>query len=178
MGLFKSYYDKLDRITRKKEKIERSLYVRSINYETDPLIQKMVQDVLQTNYLDIIVYKNRIVAGGLGFYFSNYGKNNIELDEARKLAEYIKKRATKFRYSYRVQPVEELIAKGSVGGYYGINHRGSAEWFSGDSSDGFSLIGWRIHNENFDIGRGIYKEWSSELHRYRRWDVKNQRYLD
>ena len=64
MGLFKSYYDKLDRITRKKEEIERSLYVRSINYETDPLIQKMIQDVLQTNYLDIIVYKNRIVAGG------------------------------------------------------------------------------------------------------------------
>lgn len=34
------YYDKVDQITRKKESIERKLYVQSISYDTDLQIKK------------------------------------------------------------------------------------------------------------------------------------------
>lgn len=181
MRLFKnvinSYYDKVDRITRKKELIERKLYVHSINYDTDFQIKKMIEDALKTNYLDIFVYKDRIQAAYSTFYFKNYGKENIRLDEAKKLALYIKGKFSKSRYSYRIQPLYDFRGGGSIEGYYGLNQRGSVEWFSGDSS-GCEIVGWRIHNENYDISTGIFKEWNSELHRYRRWDVKNRKYLD
>lgn len=181
MGLFKnitlSYYDKVDRITRKKGSIERSLYVLSINYDTDLQIKKMIEDALKTNYLDIFVYEDRIQAAYSTFYFKDYGKGNIHLDEAKKLASYIKGKFSKSRYSYRIQPLYDCSGGNSTSGYYGLNQSGSVEWFSGGSSGG-EIVGWRIHNENYNIGTGIFKEWNSKLHRYRLWDVRNRKYLD
>lgn len=182
MGLFKgitnSYHDKLDRATRKKESIERVFTVNSINYDTDSGIHRMIQDVLKTNYLDIFVYTNRIQAAYSTLYFKDYGKSDIQLDEAKKLAAYIKKRLNT-KYSYRIQPLYDVTGKGgATSGNYGLNQRGSVEWFSGDSSSGYGIVGWRIHNENYNLSSGIFKEWDKEKRRYRQWDVKNRRYLD
>ena len=181
MRLFKnitnSYYDRVDRITRKKESIERKLYVHSIDFDADLQIKKMIEDALKTNYLDIFVYEDRIQAAGSTFYFQNYGKEDIHLDEAKKLAIYIKGKFSKSRYDYRIQPLYDFSGGGATGGYYGLNQSGSVEWFSGSSS-GDKIVGWRIHNENYNVSTGIFKEWNSELHRYRLWDVKNCKYLN
>lgn len=141
----------------------------------------MIEDVLKTNYLDIYVYEDRIQAAYSTFYFKDYGKEKILLDEAKKLASYIKGKISKSRYSYRIQPLREFSGGGgATDGYYGLNQGGSVEWFSGSSlgDDGLRIVGWRIHNENYNTYTGIYKEWNSELHRYRLWDVKNRKYLD
>lgn len=174
-------HDKADQITRKKESIERTLYVQSINYDADIQIKKMIEDVLKTNYLDIYVYKDYIRAARANFYFKDYGKENLYLDEAKKLAQYIKGKVSKSRDSYYIQPIHEVTGRGgATDGYYGLNQRGSVEWFSGGSfeDDGLTIVGWRVHNENYDIHTGIYKEWDSKLHRYRLWDTKNCKYLD
>ena len=177
-NLKKSYYDKVDRMTRKKESIERTVHLLSINYNADSQIQKMMEDVLKANYLDIFVYEDCIKAAHSTFYFKDYGKENLRKDEIKKFALHIKGGVSKLRskYVYCLRPIYDFTGGGAINGHYGLNQRGNVEWFSGDSSG--EIVGWRVHNENYDVSAGIFKEWSVELHRYRRWDVKNRRYLD
>lgn len=159
----------------KKASRERAKYVKSLNFSSNREVKALVGDIQKSNYIDIWFYGDKVNAGSTILYYSNYGLENFQLDELRRLTEYVKTQIRNPHYTYRIQPLYGS-GGGSTQGYYGLNQAGNAQWFGGDSS--LPIIGYIIHNDNYDKSKGLFRCWDTIQRKYRLWDTKNRRYLN
>lgn len=135
---------------------DRQRYVNSLDFSSNPGTHALVADIKKTNYIDIAFYTDRVYASNKILSLSTYGFSRLEVDELRKLVESVKKQLHNPHYTYRIQNILDT----------------GASW----THD--VLIGYTLHNDNYNKYQGIFRYWDEKQRRYRIWDVKNQKFLN
>lgn len=182
----KEQRDRLDKATRAQEQRvyaqQRKQYIGGLDFDNNPQMQRLLNDIFKTDYLDIVLMQEYLAASNQKFMFSQYGLKNMQPDELKKLAEYIKNIAQR-KDPYTIKPIQKFVRSGGGApdeGYFGVNHNGSIQYYGGGECprDVYETIGYRLCNGNFDRTTGIYKVWDNTLRRYKRWDTNNARWID
>ena len=133
------------------------------------LTHEIIKKVLNSNYIDIFVYRDCVQFSGHDIRFKEEGYENLNTSSTKVLANEILN-ALPNKQVYTIEKITD-ISGGSSDGLAGVRH--ALGDYSSDSR--IVTLGYKIHNKNFD-GRYL-KVWNKNTGKYDTWDSQEQRWV-